>query len=74
MHISKHQIKMINLQLIKVIIILAIVAFSIPTFLMIYGDFKTMAEPEFDENHFSALVTLHVIRIDSEIAFNLFPS
>jgi hypothetical protein len=25
---------------------------------MIYGDFKTMAEPEFDESQFSALVTL----------------
>jgi hypothetical protein len=41
---------MINSQLIKVIIILVIVAFSIPTFLMIYGDFKTMAEPVFDES------------------------
>ena len=61
---------MINLQLIKVIIILVIVAFSIPTLLMIYGDFKTMAEPEFDESHFSALATLNVIRINSQIGFN----
>lgn len=49
---------MINRLFIKVIIILIIVAFSIPTLLMIYGDFKTMPEPEFDESNFSALVTL----------------
>ena len=61
---------MINLQLIKVIILLAIAAFSIPACFMIYGDFKTMAEPEFDESHFSALATLDVIRIDSQISFN----
>lgn len=61
---------MLNRLFIKVIIISVIVAFSIPTLLMIYGDFKTMAEPELDESHFSALVTLHVIRIDSQIGFN----
>ena len=63
---------MINHRLfVKLIIVVVILVFSIPTLLMIYGDFQTLAESksEFDLSQFSALITLHAIGIDSQFSF-----
>ena len=61
-----------NRLFIKAIIIIIIVTFSIPAILIIYHDFQITAEPEFEINHFSALVTLHVIYVNSHINISPF--
>ena len=43
----------------KVIIIVVIVAISIPALLMMYKNFQIMPKPKFDESHFSPLCIFH---------------
>jgi hypothetical protein len=63
---------MVNRVIIKLIIIAIIVAYSISAVLIIYGDIETVAASDFDESHFSALIKLNVIGIDSKISSILF--
>jgi ABC-type uncharacterized transport system permease subunit len=51
---------MINQLFIKLIIIVIIVSFTIPAVLIIYGNFQTMAEEEFDLSQFSGLFTFQI--------------
>ena len=51
---------MINQLFVKLIIIVVIVSFIIPAVFIIYGNYQTMAEEEFDLSRFSALFTFQI--------------